>query len=237
MENRRQFIKTTVAASSALILPQISFATNDELQHVLIMGDSISIGYTPFVKTMLGHLAIVQRPMLDNGEAENCEGTTKGVQNLKRWLGDTKWDIIHFNFGLHDIKHINPQTGEGSQNPADPLQADLKQYKKNLTTIVAMLKETGADLIFATTTPYPDITDGPLRDPKMPEKYNQVAIKIMNRNGVELNDLYTFAKPRLDEIQLPHNVHFNDEGYRELAEKVIDRITVALEDRRLKNRN
>ncbi|HPF51257.1 MAG TPA: SGNH/GDSL hydrolase family protein [Draconibacterium sp.] len=231
MENRRQFIKTSIVASSAVILPELTLGAG-RLREVLILGDSISIGYTPYVQTMLGYLADVKRPMLDNGEPENCEGTTKGVQNIKRWLGTTKWDVIHFNFGLHDLKHVNPGTSESSRNPEDPLQADLKQYKKNLTEIVEILKETGADVIFATTTPYPNQTEGPLRDPGMAEKYNQVAIKIMNRNQITINDLYTFAKPRLDEIQLPNNVHFKDTGYWELAEKVINRITEALEDRR-----
>lgn len=231
MENRRQFIKTSIVATSAMILPEFSMGAEDRLIDVLILGDSISIGYTPFVKTMLGYLADVKRPMLDSGEPENCEGTTKGVQNIDRWLGNTKWDVIHFNFGLHDLKHIDPDTSENSQNPNDPLQADLKQYKENLTQIVEKLKGTGADLIFATTTPYPDQTEGPLRDPGMAEKYNRVAIKIMNKNKISINDLYTFAKPRLDEIQLPNNVHFKDIGYRELADKVIDRIKETIKDR------
>jgi len=232
MKNRRQFIRTTVAVSSAMILPKINFAADDRLRDVLLLGDSISIGYTSYVHTMLSYLAEVKRPVQENGEAENCEGTTKGLKNLKRWLGDTNWDVIHFNFGLHDLKHVDPKTGEGSQNPNDPLQADLKQYKKNLTEIVEILKSTGADLIFATTTPYPDQTEGPLRDPGMAEKYNNVAIKIMNKNGIVINDLYTFAKPRLSEIQPPNNVHFTDTGYRELADKVIDRVAEVLEDRR-----
>lgn len=236
MKNRREFIRTTFAVSSAMILPKLGYAGDDRVRNVLIIGDSISIGYTPYVQTMLAYLAEVKRPTLDNGEAENCEGTANGLKNIHRWLGNTSWDLIHFNFGLHDLKHVDATTGEGSQNPNDPLQADLKQYKKNLSEIVEILKETGADLIFATTTPYPDRTEGPLRDPGMPEKYNRVAVKIMNKNNIAINDLYTFAQPRLNEIQLPNNVHFKDTGYRQLADKVIDRISEALEDRRNKGR-
>ena len=229
MNNRRDFIKTSLILSPAILCPKLIFSKPDQQKKVLILGDSISIGYTPYVQDMMKHLALVSRPMLPNGRAENCEGTTKGVQNIRRWIGDTKWDLIHFNFGLHDLKHVDPVTGENSTNPEDPLQAGLKQYKNNLTQIVEELKGTGADLIFATTTPYPDKVDGPLRDPGMSEKYNRVAIKIMNRNQIDINDLYTFAQPRLQEIQLPHNVHFTEEGYRELGRKVIDRITEHLE--------
>ncbi len=228
MKNRREFILTTAAATPALLLPKWSFSKPDKLKNVLLLGDSISMGYTPFVKEMMQYLAVVQRPMLAGGEPENCEGTTSGVKNIRRWLGDTNWDIIHFNFGLHDMKHVDPQTGANSRNPEDPLQTDPKQYKKNLKTIVDVLLETGADLIFATTTPYPDHPEGPLRDSGMPEKYNRIAIKIMNRNNIMINDLYTFAQPRLNEIQIPNNVHFTDLGYRQLADKVIDRITEML---------
>jgi len=229
MKNRREFILTTAAAAPTLLLPKWSFPKPDKLRNVLILGDSISIGYTPFVKEMMRYQAVVQRPMLENGEPENCEGTTKGVKNIERWIGDTSWDVIHFNFGLHDLKHVDPETGANSTNPEDPLQADPKQYKTNLKKIVKVLLDTGADLIFATTTPYPDKVEGPLRDPGMAEKYNRIAAKIMNRNNIMINDLHAFAQPRLDEIQLPHNVHFTDLGYRQLADKVIDRITEMLE--------
>jgi hypothetical protein len=230
MTCRRDFMKTSLLVSPAILYPQLIFSQPYyQFKKVLLLGDSISIGYTPFVQELMQYLAVVSRPMLPDGEAENCEGSTKGVENIRRWIGDTPWDLIHFNFGLHDMKHVDPVTGKNSTNPADPLQADLKQYKKNLKKIVEELKQTGADLIFATTTPYPDKTNGPLRDPGMPEKYNRVAIKIMNKNNIGINDLYTFAKPRLNEIQLPNNVHFTEKGYRALAGKVIDRITERLE--------
>ena len=209
--------------------------TNQNLPNVLIIGDSISIGYTPFVKELLEGKANVVRPMLENGNPENCEGTTKGVKNTDRWLLDSgagntpyQWDIIHFNFGLHDLKHVDPLTGENSNDPQHPLQADLKQYKKNLEIIVEKLKASGATLIFGTTTPYPDKVGGPLRDPGMAAKYNKAAVKIMNRNGILIDDLYVFMVPRMKELQQPENVHFTQEGYQALARKVAERITEAL---------
>lgn len=223
---RRSFIKkTTVLAATSLILPKLVFSSNGkEPLNVLIIGDSISIGYTPFVRQLLKTKANVFRPMLKNGNPENCEGTTKGVKNIDRWLGSTKWDVIHFNFGLHDIKHVDPVTGENSNNPNHPVQANLNQYKKNLKKIVGKLNLTGAKLIFATTTPYPDELSGPLRDPGMPKKYNKVAENIMNKNNIAINDLYNFVLPRMAEIQRPNNVHFTEEGYKALAKKVADKI-------------
>ena len=230
MKSRRHFLKTTVLASPVFMLSSYKLKFSGiELPKVLLIGDSISIGYTPYVTEMLQYQAEVHRPVLKNGNPENCEGTTKGVENINRWIGDTKWDVIHFNFGLHDIKHVDPVTGENSSNPEDPHQADLRQYKKNLKVIVEKLKATGAKLIFATTTPYPDTVSGPLRKPGMPKKYNKVAIKIMNRNKIHINNLYAFMLPRMNELQRPNNVHFTAEGSKALAEKVAERILEVLE--------
>lgn len=231
MKTRRNFLKSTLLASPVIALPDmiLEIFTVGKL-NILIIGDSISIGYTPFVQELLKYTANVVRPVHVDGSQENCQGTNNGVANIDRWIGTSKWNIIHFNFGLHDIKHINPATGEGSNNPEDPVQADLKQYKKNLEIIVEKLKATGARLIFATTTPYPGKTINPLRDPGMPEKYNRVAIKIMNKNNIVINDLYAFMQPRLTELQLPENVHFTPEGYLALAQKVVDRLKEAIRE-------
>ncbi len=202
----------------------------NELPNVLILGDSISIGYTPFVQEFLKGRVNVFRPMLENGKPENCAGTTNGMENIDRWLGGKKWDIIHFNFGLHDIKHVDPVTGENSQNPKHPQQANRIQYKKNLEFIVEKLKATGAKLIFATTTPYPDSVEGPLRKPGMPQKYNRIAVKIMNKNGILINNLHAFMVPRIAELQRPNNVHFTEEGSREMAKKVVERIKEILDE-------
>lgn len=214
-----------MAGYGVSLLPKWFFTqTNEELPNVLLLGDSISIGYTKFVQELLEGKANVYRPLNKKGGAENCEGTTKGAKSIDRWLGDKKWDVIHFNFGLHDLKHVDPVTGKNSKKPEDPQQADLKGYKKNLEMIVQKLRATQARLIFATTTPYPDKPGGPLRRANQPKKYNRVALKIMKKNDIVINDLYSFALPRLTELQQPNNVHFSKEGSRALAEQVATKV-------------
>src|SRR5690349_5848626 len=68
------------------------------LPRVLIIGDSISMGYTLPVRTLLAGKANVHRI------AENGGPTSNGVEKLSAWLGSGHWDVIHFNFGLHDLK-------------------------------------------------------------------------------------------------------------------------------------
>ena len=84
--------------------PNPAFAQVEDvpgLPRVLLIGDSISIGYTAHVRAMLKGVANVHRPLT------NCGPTTRGLENIDAWLGDGKWDVIHFNWGLHlSLIHI-----------------------------------------------------------------------------------------------------------------------------------
>jgi acyl-CoA thioesterase-1 len=74
------------------------------LPRVLLIGDSISIGYTLPVRELMQGVANVHRPLT------NCGPTTEGLQHIDQWLGKEKWDVIHFNWGLHDLKYMGPSS-------------------------------------------------------------------------------------------------------------------------------
>ncbi|HVT73682.1 MAG TPA: SGNH/GDSL hydrolase family protein [Lacunisphaera sp.] len=180
------------------------------LPRVLIIGDSISLGYTPFVRASLHGFANVHR-IPDNGGP-----TIRGLAMLDEWLGRGHWDVIHFNWGLHDLK----------QDEGGHRQVPLADYEKNLRTLVDRLKATGAKLVFATTTPVPGHTSNRVETDVV--AYNAVALKVMAAAGVPVDDLHAFALPRLAQIQLPANVHYTPEGYRELSEPVVAAIRAQL---------
>lgn len=184
------------------------------LPMVLILGDSISMGYTPVVKEGLkGKANVIHNP-------GNSQGTTHTLKQIDSWLKLQKWDVIHFNLGLHDLKRVKTAgTSDNSNDPNDPYQADLATYEKNLSAIVAKLKKSGASLVFATTTPFPAGVK-PHRDPRDAVRYNDVAKKIMKANGIPVNDLYTLVKPRLKELQKPVNVHFSKQGSTVMGDEV-----------------
>jgi acyl-CoA thioesterase-1 len=52
----------------------------------------------------------------------------------------------------------------------------------------------------------------------------------MNKNGILINNLHAFMVPRIAELQRPNNVHFTEEGSRELAKKVVERINEVLDE-------
>ena len=82
--------------------PAFALVTDDpKLPRVLLIGDSISIGYTLPVRELLKGKANLHRIPVNGGP------TITGLEKLKGWIGDGKWDIIHFNWGLHDLKFMD----------------------------------------------------------------------------------------------------------------------------------
>lgn len=197
---------------------------------VLILGDSISIGYTKAVQEILKDEAVVIRPTRGKNRPENCAGTINGVKQIDRWLkiDGGNWDVIHFNFGLHDLKRVMPGTIKNSNDPKHPRQSEPDQYEKHIREIVGKLKKTGAKLIFATTTPVPEGGVKPHRDIQDAGRYNEIAGRVAKEHGASINDLYGFALPRLKKIQRPVNVHFTPEGSKLLAGEVAKAIRAAL---------
>jgi acyl-CoA thioesterase-1 len=191
------------------------------LPRVLLIGDSISEGYTVPVRKLLQGKANVHR-IPENGGA-----TKAGLAKIEKWLGTEKWDVIHFNWGLHDLMF------DPSVHP-DPPQYEKDQlalYEKNLRALTARLKETGAKLIWASSTPVADEMSSP-RSPShrahMVPVYNEVAAKIMAENGIPIDDLNAYVTPVQDKMRKPHDVHFSVEGSEFLAIKVAEEIAKAL---------
>lgn len=185
------------------------------LPRVLIMGDSISMGYTWEVRKLLAGKANVQHPDV------NCGPSAFGVEHVKQWIGDKHWDVIYFNFGLHDLKYLNDQ-GDYVTPDKGKQVASIEQYEANLKTVAAILQSTGAKLIFATTTPVPAGATGRVQGDEV--QYNNAAIKVLREKGIEIDDLWSAVNPLLASLQQSHNVHFNAEGYRVLGVEAASRI-------------
>ena len=189
------------------------------LPRVLIIGDSISIGYTPALQKLLIGKANVHRVPTNAGP------TTRGVEQLDRWLGDQHWDVIHFNFGLHDLKFVDEQ-GKAVAPDKGTYQVPLDQYEQNLRQIVARLQKTGAKLIWRNTTPVPEKTK--IRIAGDEQKYNEVAARVMQEAGIPTDDHHSFVAQQTDGIQKPADVHFTEKGSQKLAELAAAEILKAL---------
>jgi len=173
------------------------------LPRVLLIGDSVSRGYTQAVRKALAGKANVHRA------PANCGPTATGLKHLDVWLGSGKWDLIHFNFGIHDRNTPVPD------------------YQQRLEQIITRLKQTGARLLWASSTPCPDTKDGKYKSAPIPER-NTAAAEVMSRHGIAINDLFTAITPHLATMQNPDDVHFTAGGYDFLGQTVAQAIDKVL---------
>lgn len=192
------------------------------LPRVLLIGDSISIGYTLQVRELLRGKANVHRPPV------NCQTTKVGLASTlpgaKSWLGEGKWDVVHFNFGLWDAK-LSLTTGTAT--------VAVDQYRDNLLELAKRFQASGAKVIFATTTPVPQsLLAEPKPGPLPPgtrlfedvAPRNKEAAAALEAKGVLIDDLYTLIFPNLGKYQNLKDVHFNKEGSAILAKAVAQSI-------------
>jgi len=173
------------------------------LPKVLLIGDSVSRGYTQAVRKALAGKANVHRA------PENCGPTANGLKKIDIWLGEEKWDAIHFNFGIHDRN------------------TPLTDYGARLETLVQRMAKTGAKLVWASTTPIPDDASKQQTAASVIER-NQLAATIMEKYGVKTDDLFEAITPQLATLQNPNDVHFNAAGYDFLGQTVATAVEAAL---------
>ena len=192
---------------------------------VFIIGDSISLGYTPGVRKNLEGKAVVSRP------AANCQHTGYGLANLKTWLGAGKWDVIHFNWGIWDTHMLDEKGGllrapeEAKAAVPMHIRYTPEQYRENLEQLVKILEGTGAKLIWASTTPVMSRAGKRFDDIRI---RNEIAAEIMRAHKIATDDLYAFVLPHVKEWQEDDQVHFNATGNEKLAARVSESIEHAL---------
>ena len=112
------------------------------LPNVLIIGDSISIGYTLPARTLLDKKVNLHRIPTNGGP------TIKGLAEIDNWLGGKKWDLIHFNWGLHDLKYMGKDgTNLVPKDKGGVVQVPLPDYEENLEKLVIRMKKSAKQLV------------------------------------------------------------------------------------------
>ncbi|HEY0669239.1 MAG TPA: SGNH/GDSL hydrolase family protein [Sphingobacteriaceae bacterium] len=183
---------------------------------VLIIGDSISIGYFPFVKEALKENAEIYH------NTGNARFSQYGLEKINTWLGKEHWDVIQFNWGLWDIAYrTTANKGTGALDKINGiLTATPEQYRENLDSVVRILKDTGAKLVFVNTTYVPELEPGRFSNDVI--KYNRIAEEVMRKHNIKINNLYNPSVKIHKENGLgTNNVHYSKKGYQELSAFII----------------
>lgn len=180
---------------------------------VVLIGDSIRMGYQKKVRAALQGLAIVKAPH------ENCGNSFRLREHLGAWVIAHRPDVVHFNAGIHDLGWM-----PGEEAP----RFTTTTYARNLRLIAERLqRETEATLVFATTTPFllPFGAETPPAEctvAAVVARYNRAATKVMQAKGVELNDLYGEVMRAGPQRCLgPDKLHMNERGHAVLSRAVV----------------
>jgi lysophospholipase L1-like esterase/dienelactone hydrolase len=184
-----------------------------ELPRVLLIGDSIQLGYAPLVAKKLAGKAEVVSP------AGNAADTANTLKVLDKWLADARPVVVHFNCGLHDLKF-------GKKTQAH--QVPIDRYEANLKLIAGRLHKATPHVIFATTTPILDDRHAARkadfdRFDKDVRAYNERAVRTVLGLGVPVDDLYRIVQDGGPaELLGKDGTHYTPAGYDRLADAVAD---------------
>jgi lysophospholipase L1-like esterase len=215
---RRNFIKKSLILAGAFAtVPELSLSHQnvEGLPKVVLIGDSIRIGYQSFVIRELDGIAEVWAP------AENGRTTDNLIYHLHQWIKKQNPDLLHINAGLHDIRTLAYDLGPGNTI------VKPEHYRDNLETIFSWVqKYVGCKIIWANTTP---VIDAKIKarhekakdftrydaDIKM---INEIAKEVAKKYKVPVNDLYVFVKEHITEDEVKDDgVHYRPEGSEKLG--------------------
>lgn len=185
------------------------------MKKVLLLGDSIRMGYDEYVKEILKDKCEVFYDDIDNG----------------RFAAYTLWQVNQFfkNFGKFDVVHWN--NGYWDMNIESPMieaMHPVDEYIHFLKRIILEIQRNGAEIIFATTTPI--LEQGSAMDNTGTGikinynndwviKYNDAAKKLMLEKNITVNDLYTLMLQDKNVYKSEDRLHLTEEGYRICAEQ------------------
>ncbi len=181
------------------------------MKKVLLLGDSIRLGYQPFVEELLKGKAEVYGP------DDNCRFALYTLWHLWQWValsgGDV--DVVHWNNGIWDI-NTHLQDGSSVSTPQEYAVA-IRRVLKELRALCPRAK-----IIFATTTAvndkHPNVKNADVA------KINAAAIKIMREEGIEINDLNSVTAENPSYL-CEDMLHLSGEGYRVAARAVSEAIS------------
>ena len=190
------------------------------MKKVLLLGDSIRMGYDDYVKEELKECEVIYDKD-DNG----------------RFITYTIWMFsdLYDKYGPFDVVHFNTGYWDMNRSDIDNIpQTPIEDYIYNLKRLINMIKSRGAIPIFATTTP---IYDTPIQDGNyMPtnyknewvKEYNKAALKLMKQEGVMVNDLYSLMYQENRFAKVYDSLHLTEDGYRKCAKQVANCIRKAI---------
>ena len=182
---------------------------------LLLLGDSIRLGYAPLVKQKLGDSVEVFSFSTNGGDTETT------LKNLEKWLKEAKPDVVTFNNGLHDLKF---------DKTSKTHQVSIEQYRKNLAMILAKIQKVTPKVLFVNTSPIGDARHAERKaafdrfDADV-VKFNTAAQQVMTDNKVPIFDMYDLIqKTDPEKMLIKDGTHYTNEAKEIQANALIARL-------------
>ncbi|WP_339315210.1 SGNH/GDSL hydrolase family protein [Paenibacillus sp. FSL R10-2734] len=178
-------------------------ADKQDLPRILLIGDSITNGYHPFVQEQLRGLAYVDK--LVTSKAIDNAVLLKEIDYMLMHGEDYVYQIIHFNNGLHGW-HV-----------------PLEEYKESLDSVIQYIQSLSkAKIVVATSTQVTTKGEHGKIDHDKNDRVidrNRAASEVAVKHGLTITDLYTPMYGRSDyRVADPEDLyHFNEQGQRAQA--------------------
>ena len=160
------------------------------MKNVLLLGDSIRIGYDKAVRKSLEGKANVYFP------DDNCRFASYLLRYLNEYKGmvqNGEVDVLHWNAGLWDCLRL---FGEDVHTPIEIYTYYIERICVRIQKIYP-----NAKVIFAASTRVQSekMSKDFMRYNEEIEKYNEAAIAVVKKYGFEVNDLYAVSAALPDE--------------------------------------
>lgn len=194
---------------SLRILLQESFLRKEnDMKKIVLLGDSIRMGYDKYIKDALEGVAEVYYP------DDNVRFGEYFLRFAHEWKEKGKWpddiDLVHWNVGLWDVLNLYD---DGPLSTPEYYENIIGRLEKRLRMLFP-----DAKMIFATSTNVVEEEYGKhfCRYNREIMQYNEIAKSVLTPRGVEINDLYALTENCTKECR-SDMTHFNTDAGRELV--------------------
>ena len=183
------------------------------MNKIVLLGDSIRMGYDKYVKEALAGVAEVYYP------ESNCQYATNTLRFVHEWKAKGNWpddvDLVHWNVGLWDALEL---FGDDPLTPVEHYAALLPRIDKRLRMLFPRAK-----MVFATSTPVNEEIANPafMRHNHIIEKYNAHAVEALKSTDTLINDLYPFVASFPNEYHSDWVHFYTPEGTENIGGRVI----------------
>lgn len=199
-------------------------------RNCLVIGDSVSIGYTPFLSDLLNMTAggcnVQHSPYAGDGGVEE---TAYGLQCLEYFLHGSDGteilkhvDLIYFNWGLHNLV---PDGGAVVAGQSGHQSEYLPALQKIVSKLVAARTKFGVKFLFGLTSP--EMCDAAMD--KVVQDLNSQAATLMAQEHIPIVDLHAAVVKKCGK---PPQVsclgetgggcpHYSSDGYKWIANSTL----------------